>query len=94
MVALNLEGHAVVDGQLIHSPMTSPSNFDHANARCFSSIWRGLGWLASDALITTDSSIMISVRTADCLPIFIEGGGEIIFLSFMRVGEGRSWGLS
>ena len=83
--SIKSEDMRLLDGQLICSPMTSLSNFDHANASCFSHL-AGSWVLASDALITTDSSIMISVRTADCLPIFIEGGDYISVIHAGRRG--------
>ena len=46
----------------------------------------GISSLDCDAMISDDSSVILSVRTADCLPLFIVGDGYFSVVHAGRVG--------
>ena len=64
-----------------HQLSTTPDD-QHSNALPGCDTWV----VDSDALITEHAGLILSVKTADCLPIFIMGGGLIAVIHAGRVG--------
>ena len=72
-------------GKIKHQRIDSCVDFNHPNARAFDSLSASFV-VNSDALITDDVGLVLSVKAADCLPVFIMGGGYISVIHAGREG--------